>query len=145
MQTIVYAPGVWDLLHVGHVHFLRMAKSLGDKLVVGVPEDTVVYEDKGECPIIPCRDRIEMLSAIKHVDLAIPYFYLEFLIHLNMVNPDILVIGEHWGKEKRHTDAENFMHQKGGRIVRLPYYRGESTTLIKQRIHRTQYELHEPQ
>lgn len=134
MSTIGYIPGVWDLLHVGHVQILELAKVLCDRLIVGVPSDFVVEADKGKLPIIPLHDRMRMLAALKPVDVVVSYYKLEFLTHLEAFQPHILVVGETWGEEERHTEAEAWMHNRGGRIVRLPYYRGESTTAIKQRV-----------
>ena len=130
---LVYIPGVWDLLHVGHLTILERAKALGDRLVVGVPSDDVVVEDKGQSPVIPLADRIRMLAALKCVDVAMPYYRLEFVTHLEMVRPSVLAVGGTWGNDRRHRDATEWAHQHGSRIVRLPYTEGMSTTDIKAR------------
>jgi glycerol-3-phosphate cytidylyltransferase len=134
MNTIAYIPGVWDLLHVGHVTILEHAKTLCDRLVVGVPSNEVVKEDKGKYPIIPLQDRVRMLSALRCVDAVLPYYRLEFLTNLKIIQPDILVVGEKWGVGKRHREAEEWLHQNEGRLVILPYYQYESTSTIKQRV-----------
>ena len=134
MQTIVYTPGVWDLLHVGHVRYLKMARALGDKLIVGVPSDAVVIEDKGKAPVIPLEDRLTMLSALRCVDLAVPYHKLEFLTHLQMFNPHILAVGEMWGNSMRHLDAQRWIHSNSRQMIKIPYYSKESSTNIKNRI-----------
>ena len=61
---VVYIPGVWDLLHVGHLRVLQNAKNLGNKLFVGVASDQAVKEDKGSFPTISDTDRTEMLNAL---------------------------------------------------------------------------------
>ena len=132
-MQIVYIPGVWDLLHIGHLAILERARALGDRLVVGVPSDRVVIEDKGEPPMIPLVDRLRLLAALGCVDLAIPYYRLEFLTHLRMIQPDVLAVGETWGDEERHREAERWVAQNGRRLVKLPYYTDESTTAIKER------------
>lgn len=133
-MTIVYTPGVWDLLHVGHVAFLERARSFGTSLIVGVPSDEVVKTDKGSYPIIPLEQRIKMLTSLKCVDVAIPYYDLEFITHLSHIRPDILVVGETWGGQKRHRDAEEWAAANGCRFIKLPYTRGVSSTSIKERI-----------
>lgn len=133
-MQIVYIPGVWDLLHVGHLIVLKNARALGDRLIVGVPSDPVVMQDKGSLPIVSCPDRITMLESLSCVDLAIPYYTLEFLTHLNMVRPDILIVGETWGNKLRHTQAEEWTSANNCRVIKLPYHRDESTTGIKQRV-----------
>lgn len=133
-MQIVYIPGVWDLLHVGHLTILERAKALGDRLVVGVPSDGVVKEDKGTTPVIRLEDRLRMLAALRCVDVAIPYYRLEFLAHLRMIQPDILAVGEAWGHDRRHAEAEQWIMQHRRRVVRLPYYEGESCTDIRERV-----------
>lgn len=130
-MIIVYTPGVWDLLHVGHVRFLEAARRLGDRLVVGVPTDEVVVEDKGCPPVIPHCDRVEMVRSLRCVDVVLPYFQLEFLNHLRMVDPDIIVLGSTWGSEPRHKELEVWVSQNNRRIIMLPRTHGISTTLIR--------------
>jgi len=130
-MLIVYIPGTWDLLHVGHVTILERAAALGDRLVVGVPHDEVVMQDKGELPVVPLEDRMRMLQSLKCVDVAIPYVHLEFLRHLRFIQPDILAVGSTWGREQRHIDAEAWAHDNGTRFITIPYTAGISTTHIK--------------
>lgn len=130
-MQLVYVAGVWDLIHVGHLTLLERARALGDRLVVGAPADEVVMADKGLPPVIPLEDRLRMLAALRCVDAALPYYQLEFLTHLSMLRPDILVIGEEWGSAPRHTDALEWVREHGKRVVRLPYTRGVSSTAIR--------------
>jgi len=133
-KVVVYIPGVWDLLHVGHILILERAKALGDILIVGVPIDAVVVEDKGKNPIIPCDQRIKMLESLKCVDLAIPYEKLDFVTALKRYKVDVLVIGTQWGTEKRHIQAEEYMRLSNGKIVQFPYSNEISTTKIIDKI-----------
>jgi cytidyltransferase-like protein len=137
MMIVVYIPGVWDLLHVGHITVLERAAALGDVLVVGVPTDSVVLQDKGSLPIIPLDDRILMLKSLWCVDVAVPYYRLDFLTHLSTIRPDILAVGETWGNERRHQTAEAWIETHGRRFVKLPYTLGESATAIKERCRAT--------
>jgi glycerol-3-phosphate cytidylyltransferase len=131
---IIYIPGVWDLLHLGHVTILQRAKALGDRLIVGVPCDDTVYRDKGELPVITLIDRCRMLDALKCVDVAIPYFSLNFIPHLELVKPDILIVGESWGKDTRHIQAEQWVRDNNRRLIVLPYTEGVSSTELKNKI-----------
>jgi len=132
MQQLVYIPGVWDLLHVGHLTVLEAAAALGDRLIVGVPSDEVVRKDKGTSPIITLQDRLQMLSALRCVNCVLPYYRLEFLTHLQAIRPNILAVGETWGAEQRHRDAEEWVKKNGRQMVTLPYTPGISSSTIKQ-------------
>ena len=66
----VVATGVFDLLHLGHIHFLRAARELGDELVVIVANDATVRRMKRE-PVMPAAVRAEMVAALKPVDQAV--------------------------------------------------------------------------
>ena len=134
MQQLVYMPGVWDLLHIGHLNILQKAKALGDVLIVGVASDKIVCEDKGKNPIISETDRVQMLQSLSCVDVALIYNRLEFITHLNVINPTILAVGSTWGKQYRHTQAETWIKTHNCRLVKLPYTERESTTLIRERI-----------
>ena len=134
-MILIYIPGCWDLLHVGHLTILERARSLGDKLIVGVPSDDTVKEDKGEWPIVKLEHRLRMLNAFKCVDFAVPYYSLEFLTHLELFKPDILVVGDTWGSDIRHKRAENWIQRNDRRMVVMPYSSGVSTTMMRQRLH----------
>lgn len=67
---IVLVQGVWDLIHEGHAKFLEVARSHGDILVVGVDSDELTRKRKGPTrPVVPQKERIEMLTHLRHVDL----------------------------------------------------------------------------
>jgi len=122
------------VFHVGHLTILERARSLGDKLVVGVPSDEVVLQDKGKFPFNPLVNRCRVLNALQCVDVVLPYYRLEFLRHLKLLHPDVLVVGEDWGNKRRHRDAEQWMRNNDGRIVSFPRHRGISSTEIAKRL-----------
>ena len=118
----VMAQGVFDLLHLGHVHYLEKAKELGDELVVVIASDRTVRERKHE-PITPQEMRREMVAALRCVDRAIigsdgedPY------VTVQMLKPDIIALGH----DQEHSEqAINQELQKRGistKVVRLDYY-----------------------
>ena len=92
-----YIPGVWDLLHVGHVAILRRAKGFCERLVVGVPADDVVIEDKNKPPAITLEHRVELLQELRCVDVVLPYYKLEFLNPLNFSSTAIFICGGNVG------------------------------------------------
>ncbi|MGC8546764.1 MAG: adenylyltransferase/cytidyltransferase family protein [Thermoplasmata archaeon] len=88
----VMATGVFDILHPGHLHFLREAKEMGDELVVVVARDSVAEKMKRK-PFIPENIRLAMVSSLKPVDLAILGVEGNIYDILNLVRPDILALG----------------------------------------------------
>ena len=133
MRTVVTF-GVWDLLHVGHVRFLERARGLGDFLVVGVPMDAVVKEDKGQVPIVPTDQRVAMLWALRCVDHVKVYGMLDFLPVLEDFRPTELAVGQDWGGEPRHLEAMRWCKENGCRVTRLLRTEGVSTSGLVERI-----------
>lgn len=134
----VYAPGCWDLLHVGHTRFLEQAKEHGSRLIVGCPTDTVIEQDKGFKPVIPLAERREMLESIRWVDEIWIYDQLDFLGHIGSLDKgDFFIVGSQWGKPvkaKRHYDAEVACREKGIQIREVPYTNSVSTTRIRETV-----------
>ena len=91
-MVTVMATGVFDILHMGHIHFLTEAKKLGDKLVVVVAHDETVRHVKYE-PVTPGELRLEMIKSLKPVDEA--YLGSEGDIYsiVEEIKPDIIAIG----------------------------------------------------
>lgn len=133
MKT-VYAPGCFDILHIGHLRFLEHARLLGDRLIVGVASDSVIALDKGRSPIIPEAERLELIKGLACVSEAVIYRELRFINELRKFAPKVLAVGEFWGCAQRHTEAENWMRQNNGRVDRIHYTREVSTTIICERI-----------
>jgi len=75
---IVYTVGTFDLLHVGHLALLEFCRTLGDVVIVGVASDRVVNSYKPNVPVIPLDQRVEMLEALRCVDIVRPYHKLEY-------------------------------------------------------------------
>jgi glycerol-3-phosphate cytidylyltransferase len=73
---VVYTVGTFDLLHVGHLALLEYCATLGDVVAVGVASDSVVRSYKPEKPVIPLDQRLEMLNALRCVDIVQPYHEL---------------------------------------------------------------------
>jgi len=105
-KQIVFTNGVFDILHAGHLGLLRFAKSLGDKLVVGINSDRSVRELKGENrPINNEEDRKKLLEALEEVDEVVVYDELESASIIEELQPSIIVKGGEWNaKEVRRRD-----------------------------------------
>ena len=133
-MELVYTPGCWDLLHYGHMQFIANAAELGDRLIVGVASDEVITLDKGRPPVLTLDERMTSLLGLWSPDLVIPYYDLEFLTHLRMFVPNVMVVGEGWGTEERHTEALRWANENDCRVVMLPRTQGISTSEICRRV-----------
>jgi rfaE bifunctional protein nucleotidyltransferase chain/domain len=131
--SVVFTNGVFDLLHPGHVRYLRAARALGDALVVAVNSDRSARANKGpERPIMPEGERAELLLALEAVDAVV--IFDEGTPHaiVNLVAPDILVKGADWGPDE--IVGRDVVEARGGRVVRIGLAAGHSTTELIRRV-----------
>ncbi len=131
---IVYTVGTFDLLHVGHLALLEYCKSLGGKLAVGVASDRVVNSYKPNVPVIPLEQRMEMLSALRCVDIVRSYDELEYVSGCRALDADIFVIGEDWGRKPHNLAVESYLESAGKQIKQVLYNPRTSSTTIKQNV-----------
>ncbi len=128
-ERVVFTNGCFDLLHVGHIRSLEQARSLGDRLVVAVNGDASVHRLKGEGrPVVPARQRMEVLAALACVDWVIPFRGATPLAALRALRPDVLAKGGDWALDEIVGRAE--VESWGGRVVRLREIPGLRTTRI---------------
>lgn len=101
-QKIIWTNGCFDILHRGHIELFKYAKSLGDKLYVGIDTDEKVKKDKGKSrPINKLKDRKFLLESIKYIDKVFIFNDKKDLESLvKMSEPDIMVIGSDWKNKK---------------------------------------------
>lgn len=134
-QVVGFTSGVFDLFHIGHLNILQRAKSLCDKLIVGVTVDELVgYKDTEA--VIPFNERFEIVKNIKCVDLAIPQDHLDKFVMWKKLKFDVMFIGDDWYDTERFRDFEDKLAEVGVQIIYLPYTEGISTSHIKEKIKR---------
>jgi rfaE bifunctional protein nucleotidyltransferase chain/domain len=125
--TVVFTNGVFDLLHPGHVRYLREARALGSLLIVAINSDRSVLAIKGpERPINPERERAEVLLALDSVDAVV--IFDEDTPHavISAIQPDILDKGADWAPGS--IVGRDVVEQRGGRVVRIELSPGYSTS-----------------
>jgi len=130
---LVYTVGTWDLLHVGHLAILQHCKSLGNTVAVGVASDEVVASYKKNVPVVPLEQRMEMLKALRCVDIVRPYYELEYTSACKELDVDIFVIGEDWGKAAHNIEVESFLKLNGKSVFQVSYHPQTSSTKIKEK------------
>ena len=131
--TVVFTNGCFDLLHPGHVHLLQTARSFGDLLIVAINTDESVrtIKDEGR-PIYDESERAFMLGALACVDHVVLFQESTPIPLLNLLKPDILVKGGHYGHEE--VVGWDVVEAYGGRVERVPVMDGMSTTGTIERI-----------
>ena len=133
-QTVVFTNGVFDILHPGHVRYLRDARALGDLLIVGVNSDrsTRALDKAPGRPINPEHERAEVLAALASVDAVVVFDEDTPHAIISALQPDILVKGADWGENA--IVGRDVVEARGGRVVRIELAPGYSTTAIIDRI-----------
>ena len=135
---VVFTNGVFDILHPGHVRYLRDARALGDALIVAVNSDRSVRAlSKGpDRPVNPERERAEVLLALESVDAAVIFDEDTPQDIISRVQPDILVKGADWGPDT--IVGRDIVEGRGGRVVRIPLAPGFSTSLLIEKARQVQ-------
>jgi len=130
-QTVVFTNGCFDLLHMGHVRYLRQARELGHCLVVAINSDAGVARLKGpNRPVISQGERAEMLAALECVDCVTVFGEDTPCELLELLRPDVLVKGGTTPVVVGREIVEGY----GGRVLTTPAVEGLSTTQIIDRI-----------
>jgi rfaE bifunctional protein nucleotidyltransferase chain/domain len=133
-QRIILANGNFDLLHVGHVRYLRGAKALGGKLVVAVNSDESVRALKGEGrPIMPEQERAEIMSALADVDAVIVFPELDVRSIIREIRPDIHTKGTDYTPDT--VPERDVVADCGGRVAIVGDSKDHSTSeIIRSRL-----------
>jgi len=133
-KRIVFTNGVFDILHPGHIRYLRDARTLGDMLIVGINSDRSVraLAKAPNRPINSEAERAEVLGALASVEAVV--IFDEDTPHaiISALQPDVLVKGADWGENA--IVGRDVVEARGGRVVRIALAEGYSTTKIIERI-----------
>lgn len=132
-KKIAFTNGCFDILHVGHVRYLREAKKTADVLVLALNSDSSVRSIKGDKrPLMTENERAEVLSALEFIDYVTIFSELTPLELINYLKPDVLIKGGDWPEDKIVGREE--VKKWGGRVAIIPEIEGKSTTNIVEKI-----------
>lgn len=132
-KRIVFTNGCFDILHLGHIRYLREAKRLGDILIVGLNSDNSVNSLKGkDRPLVKEKDRAEILSTLEMVDYIVIFNELTPKNLIDKIIPDVLVKGGDWKKEA--VVGRDTVEAQGGEVIIIPEVKGYSTSALIKRI-----------
>jgi rfaE bifunctional protein nucleotidyltransferase chain/domain len=133
-DRIILANGNFDLLHVGHVRYLRGAKQLGGKLVVAINSDESVRALKGEGrPIMPAEERAEIIAALADVDAVVIFPELDVRALIREIRPDIQAKGTDYTVES--VPERDAVTEYGGQVAIAGDPKDHSTSeIIRSRL-----------
>src|SRR5438128_6209321 len=126
-KKIVATNGCFDLLHVGHIRYLRAARALGDALIVGINGDESVRELKGpDRPANKQNDRAEIIAALECVDLVTIFSEMRATRFLELAAPDVYVKGGDYNQDTLNAEEREVLQKIGAKIEIVPFEQGYS-------------------
>lgn len=126
-----YAPGVYDLFHIGHLNILRNAKSRCDYLIAGVVSDEMARRAKGKDPVIPLVERLEIVQHIAFVDEAIVETVPNKVETWKQHPFDVIFKGDDWRGTPKGDRLEHDFAAVGVDVAYFPYTIHTSSTLLR--------------
>lgn len=135
-KKIAFTNGCFDILHSGHVSYLQEAKKQADIVVVAINSDSSVRRIKGEGrPVLNLKNRMQTVAALESVDF-VTYFKQDTPLEIiKLLKPDILFKGGDWNRNK--IVGSDFIKSYGGRVMTLPFIKGQSSSKIIQKVGKT--------
>jgi rfaE bifunctional protein nucleotidyltransferase chain/domain len=132
-QKIAFTNGCFDILHVGHVRYLREARNTADFLILALNSDASVRAIKGDKrPLVPQEERAEVVASLEAVDYVALFDETTPLKLIEYLRPDCLVKGGDWKEEA--VVGGDAVRSWGGRVVIIPVVEGASTTNIVEKV-----------
>lgn len=134
MTVIGYAPGAYDLFHIGHLNILRNAAARCDVLVAGVVSDELLVRAKGRSPVIPLDERLEIVSSIKYVDAVHAEVVPDKLETWREVGFDVLFKGDDWRGTPKGDRLERDFAAVGVQVQYFPYTVHTSSSMLRKAL-----------
>jgi glycerol-3-phosphate cytidylyltransferase len=134
MTVIGYAPGAYDLFHVGHLNLLRHAAEHCDHLIAGVVSDEMLLRAKGRLPVIPLAERLEIVRNIRHVDQVHAEVVPDKVDTWREVRFDVIFKGDDWRDTPKGLRLERDFANVGVRVHYFPYTVHTSSTVLRQAL-----------
>lgn len=129
-----YTTGVFDMFHIGHLNIIKKAKEQCDYLIVGVSTDDLVESYKNKRPIIPFEQRLEIVAAIKYVDLAVAQTDMDKTVAWRELKFDAVFHGDDWKGSSLYGEIERKLSDLGVDLVFIKHTDGISSTMIAEKI-----------
>lgn len=129
--VVGYAPGGWDMFHVGHLNVIRRSREACDYLVVGVASDESLLLQKQRSPIVPLEERLEIVRAIRYVDEVVIDDSPDKRRVWAKRRFDVIFKGSDWRGTEKGARLERAMAEIGVQVHYLPYTPETSSTMLR--------------
>ena len=133
-KVIGYTAGVFDLFHIGHLNILKRAKENCDYLIVAVSTDELVRQYKNKSPVVCYEERVEIVKAIKYVDMVVPQENRNKIEALEKYKFHKMFVGDDWKGTEFFMSLEPIFKEHGAEIVYFSYTKETSTTFLKEKL-----------
>jgi glycerol-3-phosphate cytidylyltransferase len=135
-RKVGYAPGVYDLFHIGHLNVLRNSRQFCDHLIAGVVSDDLAQRVKGLRPVVPLEERLEIVQAIRFVDEAVVEDLPHKLEMWERLRFDVIIKGDDWKGTDKGDKLEADFAAVGVEVAYLPYTQRTSSTMLRRMLER---------
>lgn len=135
-RKVGYAPGVYDLFHIGHLNVLRNSRQFCDHLIAGVVSDELAQRVKGLRPVVPLEERLEIVQAIRFVDEAVVEDLPHKLEMWERLRFDVIIKGDDWKGTDKGDKLEADFAAVGVEVAYLPYTQRTSSTMLRRMLER---------
>ncbi|MFC8192424.1 adenylyltransferase/cytidyltransferase family protein [Cellulomonas sp. NPDC057328] len=133
-RLIGYAPGAYDLFHVGHLNLLRRARARCDYLIAGVVSDDQLERVRGRRPVVPLAERLEIVSHLDVVDEAYAETLADKLETWAALRFDVFFKGSDWQGTPKGLELERRFAEVGVDVVYVPYTLHTSSTKLRRAL-----------
>jgi len=134
MTVIGYAPGAYDLFHIGHLNILRHARESCDYLIAGVVSDEMLLQAKGKLPVIPLAERLEIVRSIRFVDDVHAEVVPDKIDTWQQVRFDVIFKGDDWRGTSKGDKLERDFAAVGVEVRYFPYTMHTSSTILRKAL-----------
>ncbi|MQA32813.1 adenylyltransferase/cytidyltransferase family protein [Modestobacter roseus] len=134
MTVIGYAPGAYDLFHIGHLNVLRHAADHCDHLIAGVVSDEMLLQTKGRLPVVPLAERMEIVRNLRFVDDVHAEVVPDKVDTWREVGFDVIFKGDDWRSTAKGDKLERDFAAVGVRVHYFPYTMHTSSTILRRAL-----------
>ena len=133
-RVIGYAPGAYDLFHIGHLNILKHAAAHCDRLIAGVVADEVLLQTKGRLPLVPLAERMEIVRNLRFVDAVHAEVVPDKVDTWREVGFDVIFKGDDWRGTPKGDRLERDFAAVGVEVRYFPYTMHTSSTILRKAL-----------